>query len=127
MGQLVVLSECVCPGGELKLECTVVGAGFTVWRGTVFDCISNQIVLRHSRFMNGMAMGVCNNGDIIGRSVNKLSSDLNFTSQLTVQLDVDATQEGRTVECVYHDVIQNGEIVIGTYTIVYTTGKLMKQ
>ena len=54
LGQLVVLSECVCPGRELRLECTVVGGFATVWSGTAFDCEAqgNEIVLCHSQFLN---------------------------------------------------------------------------
>ena len=53
LGQLVVLSECVCPGRELRLECTVVGLGTTVWSGTAFDCpgqAHSEILLCHIQF-----------------------------------------------------------------------------
>ena len=50
----MVLSDCVCPGHELRLECTVVGVGLTVWRGSAFsDCSGSRLVLRHSQFENG--------------------------------------------------------------------------
>ena len=61
LGQLVALSDCVCPGHELRLECTVVGGG-AVWRGSAFDChVTNEIILLHFRFISGTS-GVCNNG-----------------------------------------------------------------
>ena len=123
LGQLVVLSDCVCPGHELRLECTVVGAGTTIWRGSAFDCTANRIVFRHSRFGSGITSG-CNNGRIIGRSINTTyDSDGNkYTSQLIIQLAENDTLEGRTVECVHSFHTQTN--VIGTYTISYTRGKM---
>ena len=126
LGQLVVLSECVCPGKELRLQCTAVGGGTTVWRGTAFDCLeqSNVIVLRHIQFESGEATGVCNNGMIIGRNLNRTSDGLNstFTSQLTIHLPLlnatNNTLEGKTVECIFDDGLH--EMSIGTHTIAYT-------
>ena len=118
-GQLLLLNGCVCPGHELRLECTVVGGpiGITVWRGSAFDC--NELLLLHSQFGGERAVGVCNDGAITGRGIRRVG--LNFTSQLVVQLDINSTLEGRSVACV-HD---NGshEIAIGTYTIVHTRGE----
>ena len=118
LGQLVVLSDCVCPGHELRLECTVVGGASTVWRGSAFNCIGDRIFLRHSQFEIGISE-MCNNGRIIGRSINTTSDSdgIKYISQLIIQLDVNDTLEGRTVECVHNDVV-----VIGTHTIVYTRG-----
>ena len=124
LGQLVVLSECVCPGRELRLECTVVGGFATVWRGTAFNCLrqGNEILLSHSRFsQSGGAVGECNNGMIIARSHNRTFDGFNstYTSQLTIHLpSLNATSntlEGRTVQCV-HD----GVTVIGDHTVAYT-------
>ena len=117
----MVLNECICPGHELRLECTVVGGGFTVWRGSVFDCDehANQIPLRHSQFEHGVAVGLCNNGRIIGSSLR--SVDHTFTSQLSVQLDIDSTLNGRTVACVHNN--GSHETAVGNYTIAYTTVK----
>ena len=122
LGQLVVLSECVCPGRELKLECTVVGGFSTIWRGTAFDCPGqvDEILLRHSQFESGTALN-CTNGIIMGRSHNRTFDDSNstFTSQLIIHLpSLNATSnrlEGRTVQCI-HD----GVTVIGNNTIAYT-------
>ena len=122
LGQLVVLSECVCPGRELKLKCTVVGGFSTTWRGTAFDCPGqgDEILLRHSRFESGTALN-CTNGIIMGRSHNRTFDDSNstFTSQLIIHLpSLNATNnrlEGRTVQCT-----RGGVTVIGTYTIAYT-------
>ena len=126
LGQLVMLSECVCPGRELRLECTVVGGFSTAWKGTAFNCPGpgNQTLLRHSLFnQSGGAVRECNNGMIIGRSrtSNRTFDGLNFvyTSQLIIHLPslnaTNNTLEGRTVQCV-HD----GVTVIGNHTIAYT-------
>ena len=124
MGQLVVLNECTCPGHELRLECTVVGGGVTLWRGSAFDCTSkqNSIALRHSQFENRTVMEMCNDGAVIGHSIGKTSVglDFEFTSQLIIRLDVDATLDGRTVECAYDN--NTDDILIGSHIIVYTRG-----
>ena len=121
----MVLSECTCPGRELRLECTVVGGFSTTWKGTAFDCPGrgNEILLRHSQFSeSGLAMGECNGGIIIGRGHNRTFdglTDSKFTSQLTIHLPLlnatSNTLEGETVECTRDDVD-----VIGTHTIAYT-------
>ena len=124
LSQLVVLSECVCPGRELKLECTVVGGLSTIWMGTAFDCPGqvDVILLRHSQFESGIELK-CNNGIIMGRSHNRTFDGPNskFTSQLIIHLpSLNVTNnvnrlEGRTVQCT-HD----GVTVIGNHTIAYT-------
>ena len=119
----MILSDCVCPGHELRLECTVVGYGYTVWRGSAFDCIYyNRIYLRHSQFENGVS-GECNNGRIIGRNINTTSDSdgIKYISQLIIQLDENGTLKGRTVECATDNGTQY--IVIGTHVISYTSGK----
>ena len=118
LGQLVVLSDCVCPGHELRLECTVVGVGTTIWRGSALsDCLHNRIVLHHSQFGSGTSGG-CK------RSINttSVSDGMKYISQLIIQLDVNDTLEGRTVECAHSFNTQTN--VIGTYTISYTRGKI---
>ena len=116
----MVLSDCVCPGHELRLECTVLGGGVTTWRGSAFDCQHNRIVLRHSQFASGTSGG-CNNGRIIGRSINKTSDSdgIKYISQLIIQLDVNNTLEGRTVECAHSYNVQT--TIIGRHTIIACT------
>ena len=120
----MVLSDCVCPGHELRLECTVVGYGGTVWSGSAFDCppSNNRIVLLHSQFESGTSGG-CNNGGIIGRSINTTSDSdgIKFISQLIIQLDESGTLEGRTVECRCDHGLH--DILIGTHVISYTRGE----
>ena len=124
LGQLMVLSECVCPGRELRLQCTVVGGLATIWKGAAFDCPAhgNEILLRHTQFESGGATRVCNNGMIIGLYVNRTfdgPNDSIFTSQLTIHLPLlnttSNTLEGLTVKC-----IRDSENVIGNHTITYT-------
>ena len=117
LGQLVVLSECICPGRELRLECTVVGGFTTIWRGTAIDCPSrgNEIVLPHARFESG-EVTMCSNGNF-GHSLNRTfdGSNSKFTSQLTIHLPLlNDTLDGRTVECT-----RDGVDVIGNHTIAY--------
>ena len=125
LDQLVVVSECVCPGRELRLECTVVGIGSTVWSGTAFNCSGqarNEILLRHTQFESGV-VGQCNNGMIIGHSHYRTFDGPNstFTSQLIIQLPslnaTNNTLEGKTVECIYDDSVT--ATVINIHTIAY--------
>ena len=126
--QLVVLSECTCPGRELRLGCTVVGGFSTNWRGTAFDCPGrgNEILLRHSQFSeSGLAMGECNHGIIIGHGRNRTFeglTDSKFTSELTIHLPLlnatSGTLEGETVQCAHN--VENVIINISTHTIAYT-------
>ena len=82
------------PGHELRLECTVVGGGFTVWRGSAFNgCSNNHIQLRHTQFERGTAVGECNDGVIVGHGVKRVNH--NFPPQLIIHLDVNSTLEGR--------------------------------
>lgn len=131
LGQLMVVSKCACPGRELRLLCTVVGGGNTIWRGTAFDhtCRSgkyNEIVLRHSKFESGREIGECNDGTIIGRSLNRTldGSNFIFTSQLVIHLPLpnatNDTLEGKTVDCIYDDGLTASETnTIGTHTITF--------
>ena len=101
-----MLSECVCPGRELRLECTVVGGFATVWSGTAFDCEGqgNEIVLRHSQFFESGIVFECTSGMIIARSHNRTFGGPNsaFTSQLIIHLPLlnttNNTWEGKIVE-----------------------------
>ena len=128
LGQLVVLnSECICPGRELRLECSVVGGISTTWRGTAFNCPghSNEITLPHAQFKTGGTTVTCNNGMIIGHNLSRAldfdGSNYKFTSQLFIHLpllnDANNTLDDRTVECIRF----NGTTgdVIGNLTIAY--------
>lgn len=116
---------CVCPGGELRLKCSVVEGVATVWNGTGFDCPGqhNQILLSHAGFAQGEARRWCNGGIIIGQSSNRTSDGNNsiFNSQLIVNLPLlnDTTNrlEGTTVQCVHDYTVRT---VVGAHTIAYT-------
>ena len=111
----MVLSDCVCPGHELRLECTVVGDGSTIWWGSAFDC---QIFLLHSRFQHDRLSVECNNGRIIGRSINTTSDSdgIKYISQLIIQLDENDTLDGRTYACAYDNGLNVTVIGMHNYT-----------
>ena len=121
----MVVSECTCPGRELRLQCTVVGGFSTIWTGTAFNCSGrgNQIHLSHARFGSGGAIDICNSGMITGRILNRTFDGPNsiYTSQLTINLpllnDTNNTLDGRTVECAY---ISDTIDVVGNHAIAYT-------
>ena len=73
--------------------------GVTIWNGTCFsDCLQNEIILLHSRFISTGHFGLCNNGSMVARSLGAESN--NYTSQLNVTLTPDIA--GETIMCAYH-------------------------
>ena len=104
---------CACPGRMLNYTCTTVGTGNTRWGGTLFDCPSNVIVLRHERFTSGPVVGVCNGGAVRAQSVGV--EDNCYTSQLT--FIVDPSFNNKTVVCTH-----NSLNVIGTSIITLMQG-----
>ena len=101
-----------------------MGGVVTIWRGSAFDCpaSNNRIVLRHAQFESGTSgSGVCNDGRIIGHSINTTSDSdgIKYISQLIIQLDENGNQDGRTVECAHHSYTQT--TIIGTHTIIACT------
>ena len=96
-----MLDGCICPGYNISFECTTVGRGITVWKGTAFDCplSSNEIQLRHTQFLGSIR--ICNDGDISGYAVAMLPPDC-FLSRLIVLITMELN--GRTVIC-RHDVV----------------------
>ena len=115
------LSECTCPGFNVTYECTVMGtdAGFTVWRGSAFNCASNDIILRHMRFASVEgAMGECNKGSIVGHSVTVEAGSF-YISQLNVRVSPEVI--GENIECILDDTnVTFG--LIGSATVNITTG-----
>ena len=102
MHAILHAEQCVCPGDDLTYECTVVGAGSTVWTGSAFSCSTsnNEITLLHSRFSSTQGdYGSCNNGDIVARSLSVEGN--NYTSQLNVTVTYDTA--GKTIMCLYSD------------------------
>ena len=96
------MSGCACPGDILTYECTAVGAGFTIWTGSAFNCSNRDymILLFHNYFSLAKGdYGLCNNGDIVGQSLSVEGN--NYTSQLNVT--VTSNTAGKTIECSYDD------------------------
>lgn len=96
--QFKVLNDCSCVGSVMSYKCSVVGDGYTVWRGSAFDCNNsgNEIILLHSNYASG-TVRTCNDGQVVGRSLGVTNRCYN--SQLNV--NVTMKLEGKTVECVY--------------------------
>ena len=117
--ELIITSDCACPSYRVTYECTVQGTenGFTVWRGSAFNCVSNEITLRHRLFMSEQgALGECNGGSILGRSF-RITGGSFYTSQLSVRVSPEVA--GKTVECVLDDIIFTS---IGNATVNVSTG-----
>ena len=98
LSDLNKLSSCTCLNSDVTYTCVVDGLGFTIWQGSAFDCTAqlNRILLCHTLFESG-TMGLCNGGDIVGRSLGVSGSV--YTSQLTVS--VTSNLIGRMIECAY--------------------------
>ena len=107
----------------MTYECVVKGtdAGFTVWRGSALDCASNEIILRHSRYSSVEgAMGECNKGSIVGRSL-RLESGSFYVSQISVRVSSEVI--GESIDCVLDDANVTFRL-IGSAIINVTAGRL---
>ena len=117
--------SCLCPETavhNLTFECTTVGPGITVWRGTAFNCAAqgHEIALRHSLFRNPEgASGQCNSGNITGHSLGEEHG--HFISQIHVLFSPDLL--GRTIECIHNNI--NSYELIGNTSIAITSGIIM--
>ena len=84
-------------------KCTVQGDGngATLWNGTAFSgCLQSEIRLQHNQFTQpGGSTGTCNNGAIVGRSLDEQGG--NYTSQLNVTITPETA--GKRITCVYDD------------------------
>ena len=115
--ELIITSNCICPGFDLTYECTVKGTDneFTVWRGSALDCISNDITLWHRQFVSEGARGECNEGSITGNSLRVEGSF--YVSKLRVKVSPEVI--GESIECL-HDGMNT--TTIGYSLISATTG-----
>ena len=101
-----------------------------MWTGSLFDCLSQDINLRHREFGDNSVTGQCysSNGAVItAQSIGPGVPDINmngfcYTSQLRLQ-NVTASDNNKTIAC--HHVDENSERVIDNDTIVLTTGELI--
>lgn len=113
--------ECICPGYISNYFCTVFGNGFTQWRGSSFSCSlsGNEIILPHSNFHgDGIAME-CNNGRIIGKSVDFNLQQNIYTSRLSVNISKELN--GLTILCAYDN--NTAVTTIGLLTIRISSGE----
>ena len=123
-------SACTCLGYPQTYVCAVVGepGGTTVWQGSAFNCTSGEISLFHDRYESDEgALGDCNNGDIVGRSLRAVSSIDNNNSTVTSyvsQLSVTVSSNiiGKSIECVHDDGTTQTPTIVGHSTITATTG-----
>ena len=108
----------MCPGYNLTFECTVIGSigGSTAWKGEVFrnSCMVPRLLLRHREFVSGASV-VCNNGNIVLRSlqVDIENSSYCYTSQLNITYS--RSLIGSTIFCAYDSGTQ--DIPTGSKTI----------
>ena len=111
---LELKTDCICPGDTVTFaECTTVGRpGFTIWRGTAFNCTNknNEIILSHT--FNTTA-GVCNSGSIEGHGVRV--SDNRYISLLIITLRSDLI--GKTIQCIHESLDTQNITEVGTLTI----------
>ena len=111
-----------CPGNVLTTECVITGGGTTIWRGTAFQCDSNNrefISLRHSQFLeSSKPEGTCSNGAIVARTLGVVNGS--YVSQLNVTVSPELNNT--TVECV-HSYNLTEVVVRSIQIIVLATGK----
>ena len=96
--ELVAISECVCPGQSAIYQCSVMGGVLTVYEGSAFQCVGNEITLTNNEFGNeNQRVGVCNSEQISisGQGVSQESNC--FTSQLNIILSEGVSE--KTVTC----------------------------
>ena len=102
-----------------------------MWTGSLFDCLSQDINLRHRQFEDNSVTGQCYSGNgavITAQSIGPGVPDINmngfcYTSQLRLQ-NVVASDNNKTITC--YRVDENSERVIDNDTLVLTTGELIQ-
>ena len=76
--------------------------GATLWNGTAFNCFSDAILLLHYYYLStDGAIGSCNNGAIVGRSISVEGNNANYNSQLNVT--VTSGTAGKTIMCFHYN------------------------
>ena len=111
---------CICSQASvvnLTYECTTIGPGSTLWKGSAFNCAENgnEVTLSHSLFSRGNTVQ-CNNGNIMGRSLSVKNNS--YTSQLHVIFN--ASLLGQSIQCAHFNLYS--EEIIGNSTIAIITG-----
>ena len=107
-------SNCICPGNTLAFVCSITGGAGTVWKGSIFNCPGNEILLRHA--IGSEASGMCSNGTVVASVIEFTSTS--YISQLNVT--VSPEMHNGTVECIQDSF---NETSIGSCTLTIATGK----
>lgn len=107
--------NCLCPEDILTFICSVSDGAATIWKGSIFNCPANEIILRHGRFENGVD-GTCNDGEIVAYSTEV--SNNSYSSQLNVT--VSPEMHNGTIECTQLSLA--GESFVGICTLIIATG-----
>ena len=93
--------------------------GSTIWRVAAFDCMQNEIILRHSEYDDvGGTSGLCNGGAISGRST--AVDDNCYTSQL--RLTVSRELHNKAVTCLLN--LNRAMTAVGNVSIIVASGTL---
>ena len=108
-------SECpMCPGDTLQLNCTVVGRGSTVWRGSTLtgQCPqdSDEMTFPHNAGDRSLVCGVASAD---GQPLPDVTNC--YKSQLIIILEPSLNG---SIKCV-HDNGTDSESVIGTFDIIF--------
>lgn len=121
--QRVGENECVCPGDEIRYECSISGAGSTVWSGTLFNCPAqqNEIVLLHSRFDGAIKYCNSTNRSIAAHATEH--EDVCFTSQLI--FNASTAVNPSIVTCVHDDGVGLISSIVDSHTVTVITSKLV--
>ena len=88
----------------------------TIWNSSAFDCLHNEIELRHSQFMNSQEIGECNNGTIISTSIGV--SEGYYISRLNITIVPEIVNE--TITCTHRNI--NSQTTIVGRTVLEITG-----
>jgi hypothetical protein len=117
-GNLTVLDDCICNGGNVTFRCSVRGGIFTVWKGNLLasECQTSGITLPHRDFPYVNAS--CGNGKANAISGGE-SSKLNV-SELTLTA-ISETTNGGYIQCAGDDGIVI--VSVGNVTLNFSKGK----
>ena len=86
--------------------------GITVWQGSAFDCLIDEIYLLHRLFAEN-ARGECNDGSIVAQSLRV--ETIRTISRLNITVSDDLI--GKNTACVHDDlsnIITVGSLIIPT-------------
>ena len=117
---MIQLYDCTCSGYVQTYQCTVLGAGTTIWQGSAFNCsqAQNKIELRHSEYKSPQrATGQCNDRAVEAESAGIVNNCHVSLLNVTVGEEMD----GETIECVHRD-IESNTTQIGEIRLDITQG-----